>query len=128
MLPERLTYGGIFVAQGSAVLLLLLTEGSGSGATVAVIAFVALFGLGFGLPELLRATLVGSFYGTRAYASINGVLGLFVTGARAAAPFAAGALRTFTGSYTVALAVAGVCVCAGAAALLAAHRAHDHGS
>ena len=122
--PERLTYAGIFVAQGAAVLLLLLTEGSGSGATVAVIAFVAIFGLGFGLPELLRATLVADFYGTARYASINGVLALFVTGARAAAPFAAGALRTFTGSYTLAIAGAGVCVCASAAALLAAHRAH----
>ena len=122
--PERLTYAGIFIAQGAAVLLLLLTEGSGAGATTAVIAFVAIFGFGFGLPELLRATLVADFYGTARYASINGVLALFVTGARAAAPFAAGALRTFTGSYTLAIAGAGLCVCASAGALLAAHRAH----
>ena len=124
VLPERLTYAGIFIAQGAAVLLLLLTQGHGDAATAAVIAFVAIFGLGFGLPELLRATLVGDFYGTSRYASINGVLALFVTGARALAPFAAGALRTFTGSYTVALAAAGICLCASAAALLAAHRAH----
>jgi sugar phosphate permease len=128
VLPERVTYTGIFVAQGAAVLLLLLTDGHAAGATAAVITFVVVFGLGFGLPELLRATLVGDFYGTRAYASINGVLGLFVTGARAAAPFAAGALRTFTGSYTLAIAAAGLCVCASAGALLAAHRAHRDGS
>lgn len=125
VLPERLTYTGIFIAQGAAVLLLLLTEGSGAGATVAVIAFVSIFGLGFGLPELLRATLVADFFGTARYASINGVLALFVTGARAAAPVAAGALRTFTGSYTLAIAGAGACVCASAGALLAAHRAHE---
>ena len=123
VLPERVTYAGIFVAQGAAVLLLLLTQGTGAGATAAVIAFVVVFGFGFGLPELLRATLVGEFYGTRRYAGINGVLALFVTGARAAAPFAAGALRTFTGSYTVAFAGAGICVCASAGALLVAHRA-----
>ena len=124
VLPERVTYAGIFVAQGAAVLLLLLTQGAGSGATVAVAAFIVIFGFGFGLPELLRATLVGEFYGTLRYAGINGVLALFVTGARAAAPFAAGALRTFTGSYTVAFAGAGICVCASAGALLVAHRAH----
>jgi sugar phosphate permease len=124
VLPERFTYAGVFVAQGAAVLLLLASHGSGAGATVAVVAFVAIFGLGFGLPELLRATLVADFYGTERYASVNGVLALFVTGARALAPVAAGALRTFTGSYTVALAGAGLCVCASAAALLAAHRAH----
>ena len=123
VLAERVTYAGIFVAQGAAVLLLLLTQGTGAGATAAVIAFVVVFGFGFGLPELLRATLVGEFYGTRRYAGINGVLALFVTGARAAAPFAAGALRTFTGSYTVAFAGAGICVCASAGALLVAHRA-----
>lgn len=125
LLPERLTYAGIFVAQGAAVLLLLLTAGHGTGATVAVIAFVAIFGLGFGLPELLRATLVADFYGTRSYGAVNGTLAVFVTGARAVAPFAAGALRTFTGSYTLALALAGACVCASAGALLAAHRAHQ---
>ena len=122
--PEQLTYAAIFVVQGAAVLLLLLTEGSDAGATTAVIAFVAIFGLGFGLPELLRATLVADFYGTARYANINGVLALFVTGARAAAPFAAGLLRTFTGSYTLAIAGAGLCVCASAGALLVAHRAH----
>ena len=122
--PEQLTYAAIFVVQGAAVLLLHQTEGSDAVATTAVIAFVAIFGLGFGLPELLRATLVADFYGTARYASINGVLALFVTGARAAAPFAAGLLRTFTGSYTLAIAGAGLCVCASAGALLVAHRAH----
>lgn len=123
--PERLLYGGIFVAQGASVALLLLTDGHDAAATAAVIGFVAVFGLGFGLPELLRATLMADFYGTVSYGSINGVLALFVTCARAAAPFAAGLVRTYTGSYTLAIAGAGLCIVAGAGALLAAHAAHD---
>jgi hypothetical protein len=64
-----------------------------------VVAFVVLFGLGVGLISLVRAALVADFYGLTAYASINGVLALPLTIARAAAPVAAAGLRSATGNY-----------------------------
>jgi MFS family permease len=120
--PEHIVYSAILVAQGLSVALPLLTHGDGTGASAAVVAFVAIYGLGFGLPELIRAVLVADFWGTEAYAGINGVLGLCVTSARAVAPVAAGATRTIAGSYTPVLLAAGAAAVAGAAALVAAHR------
>jgi hypothetical protein len=116
-------YAGIFVLQGASLALPLLTTGHGTGATVAIGLFIALYGLGFGLPELIRGVTVADFYGTRSYASINGVLGLFVTIARAAGPGAAGVAVTLLDGYAVVLAGAGVAALAGAVALVAAARA-----
>jgi hypothetical protein len=107
--------------QGLSVTVLLATAGR---ATPAVVVFVLLYGLAFGLPELMRGVMVADFYGTEHYASINGALALFVTSARALAPVAAGASRTLTGSYTAMLVTAGAVAVLSAAALLAAHRAH----
>jgi uncharacterized membrane protein len=75
-----------------------------------------------GLISLSRAALVADFYGVAAYASINGVLALTLTIARAAAPVAAAALRTATGNYR--LVMVGVALCASFAsfAMTRAHR------
>jgi MFS family permease len=116
-------YAGIFLLQGASLALPLLTTGHGTGATVAIAIFVALYGLGFGLPELIRGVTVADFYGVRSYAGINGVLGLFVTIARAAGPAAAGVAVTLLGDYRVVLVAAGVAAFAGAFALVAAVRA-----
>ena len=56
-IPERATFSGCLVVQGQSVAALLLTHGHGTGATMAVGAFVLLYG-------------------------INGVLAVFVTAAR----------------------------------------------
>jgi MFS family permease len=82
----------VFAGQAVAVALLLGVPGPAG-----VVGFVALFGLGVGLISPTRAALVADLYGVAAYASINGVLAL--TLARAAAPVAAAALHTATGSY-----------------------------
>jgi sugar phosphate permease len=116
-------YAGIFVLQGASLALPLLTTGHGTGATVAIGIFIALYGLGFGLPELIRGVTVADFYGIGSYASINGVLGLFVTIARAVGPAAAGVAVTLLGDYVVVLAGAGLAALLGAFALVAAVRA-----
>jgi MFS family permease len=117
-------YTAVFALQGLSLGLLLGTSGSGGGATAAVVAFVLLYGIGFGLPELIRGVAVADYYGTASYASINGVIGFFVTMARAAGPALAGIAVTAFGGYTLVLIGAGVGALASAGGLLAAERAH----
>ena len=121
--PTRV-YSAVFIVQGLSVALLLATTGDGAGATAAVAGFVLLYGIGFGLPELIRGVAVAEYYGTASYASINGVLGFFVTMARAAGPALAGVAVTAFGGYTLVLVSAGVGSLLSAALLLAADRAH----
>jgi MFS family permease len=118
-------YSAVFTVQGLSVALLLSTTGDGGGATAAVVAFVLLYGIGFGLPELIRGVSVADYYGTSSYASINGVLGFFVTMARAAGPALGGVAVTALGGYTLVLVGAGIGSLLSAAGLLAADRAHD---
>jgi hypothetical protein len=56
-----------------------------------------------------RAALVADFYGVAAYASINGVLALTLTIARAAAPVAAAPLHAASGSYQPVMAAVAAC-------------------
>ena len=120
----QLVYSTIFVVQGASLALPLLTSGHGAGATVAIAVFVVLYGLGFGLPELIRGVSVADYYGTASYASINGVLGFFVTIGRAVGPAAAGVAITVLGGYTPVLVVAALAAFVSAAALVVADRAH----
>jgi sugar phosphate permease len=122
-LPVHVATVVIFVAQAFGFLLPLLTTGSGTQATVSVWVFVVLFGLGFGLPELLRGTLVADYYGAAHYADINGTLATFVIAARAAGPFLSGVAVTVVG-YPPAFIGAAALALAGAGALVVAHRAH----
>jgi MFS family permease len=124
MHPQHV-YSTIFAVQGASLALPLLTSGHGPGATAAIAVFVVLYGLGFGLPELIRGVSVADYYGTTSYASINGVLGFFVTIGRAIGPAAAGVAITLTGGYTLVLAVAALAAFGSAAALVAADRAHE---
>jgi hypothetical protein len=89
-----------------------------------VVGFVALFGLGVGLISFSGAALVADFYGVAAYASINGVLALTVTIARAAAPVAAAALRMTSGSYHLVMVAVAVCSILASLAMTQAHRLH----
>lgn len=93
-LPRRAVTAAIFILQALALITLLLSR-SAAG----VLAFVALFGAGFGAITPARAALVAELYGARGYGSIGGVLAFFITGARALAPVAAGLLYSAFGRY-----------------------------
>ena len=103
----------VFAVQALAVTLLLGVPGPAG-----VVGFVALFGLGVGLISLARAALVADLYGVAAYASINGVLALPLTLARAAAP----ALHTATGSYRLVMVAVALCSLVASLAMTRAHR------
>jgi MFS family permease len=107
----------IFALQAVAVAILLSAAGPAG-----VVAFVVLFGLGVGLISLVRAALVAEVYGVAAYASINGVLALPLTIARAAAPVAAAGLRTTTGNYRLVMTAVACCSVAASLAMAQAHR------
>jgi MFS family permease len=86
--------GGIFAVQALGIVVLVLT-----GTTAGVVAFVILFGIGFGAITPARAALVAELYGRANYGTISGTLALFVTGARALAPVSAGLLYGMFGRY-----------------------------
>lgn len=89
-IPEHRTAIALFVAQGLALPVPLLTIGRGPGATVSILVLVVFFGLGYGLTDLLRGTLVADYYGPDRYARVNGIISTFVFAARAAGPLVAG--------------------------------------
>ncbi|HEY2204839.1 MAG TPA: hypothetical protein VGH99_10250 [Pseudonocardia sp.] len=78
---EHRGYAIVFVGQAVGCALPLATTGHGGAATMTVLAFVTLFGLGFGLPELLRGTVVVDYYGVADYPRINGALSVWVVAA-----------------------------------------------
>jgi MFS family permease len=94
-LPRSLLAACLFSLQ-SGSLVVLLTAGS---STTGVIAFVVIFGIGFGAITPARAALVADFYGRRYYATINSVLALFATAARAIGPFAVSLAFDTLGNY-----------------------------
>jgi len=93
-LPRRWVTAGIFALQ-TVALVVLLTVHSRAG----VVAFVVLFGAGFGAITPARAALIADFYGPAHYGRISSVLSLFLTGSRALAPVGAGLLYALGGSY-----------------------------
>jgi MFS family permease len=107
----------IFAVQAVAVAILL-----GMPGPAGVVGFVVLFGLGVGLISLVRAALVAEVYGVAAYASINGVLALPLTIARAAAPVAAAGLRTTTGNYWLVMTAVACCSVAASLAMARTHQ------
>ncbi len=115
--PLAAATAAIFAGQALAIVVLLGLPGPAG-----VVGFVALFGLGVGLISLARAALVADLYGVAAYASINGVLALPLTLARAAAPVAAAALHTVTGSYRLVLVAVAFCSLIASLAMTRAHQ------
>ena len=109
-LPRSLLAACLFSLQTVSLVVLLLTANSTGG----VIAFVIIFGIGFGAITPARAALVADFYGRRHYATINSVLAFFATAARAAGPFAVGLAFDTIGNYKPAFwtlaAISGVAV------------------
>lgn len=94
IVSRRLVTAGMFLVQTVALIALLLFD-----STAGVIAFVILFSAGFGAITPARAALIAEYYGAANYGSINSVLALFLTGARAIGPVGAGLLLARAGSY-----------------------------
>lgn len=80
--------------QTVALLLLLWWTG-----TAGVLLAVVLLGAGRGVVTLARAGLVADLFGRAHYGAIGGMLALFVTLARAAAPVAGGLVREWSNDY-----------------------------
>jgi MFS family permease len=118
-IPRRIVTAAIFALQTGSLLVLLLLPG-----TAAVVAFVVLFGAGFGAITPARAALVSDLFGAANYGAINGVVSLCITAARATAPVGAGLLFTVFDSYTPVL---WGCVAVSALASVAALRARTAG-
>jgi MFS family permease len=93
-IERRYVTAAIFACQTTALLVLLLWQ-----TTAGVVAFVVLFGIGFGAITPARAALVSEMYGPAHYGSINGIVSMFITGSRAIAPVGAGVLFTVMASY-----------------------------
>jgi MFS family permease len=121
--PAQRTAILLFAAQAVALPLPLLTTGQAPAATGAIITLVVFFGLGYGLPDLLRGTLLVDYYGPRLYPRINGTISTFVVAARAAGPLLAGLGATAFGGHSATLLGAAALTAIGAYALHRAHRA-----
>ncbi|MCM8749231.1 MFS transporter [Thermomicrobiaceae bacterium CFH 74404] len=94
VLPARLMTVLVFLLQGAALGILLVMPGAAG-----VLAFVVVFGMSNGMATLLRAARVAELFGAAAYGSIAGVMALWATLARAAAPVGAGTLYDLLGRY-----------------------------
>jgi MFS family permease len=90
----------VFTIQALAAASLPLIGRATLGAVIAVIGF----GLGFGVATIARPAMLAARYDTSVYATISGILTVPLTIAKAAAPLAAAALYTHTGTYTPVLA------------------------
>jgi MFS family permease len=85
----------IFASHTLSLLILILVPN-----VLGIWLFVILYGAGFGAITPMRAGLVAEMYGRKFYASISGVISLFVTLARAIAPLGTGITHDLIGSYT----------------------------
>ena len=93
-LPRDAMMAGIFALQAAALVVLIWSQNP-----LGVLMFVLPFGAASGAVTISRALAVADFYGPAYYASIGGVVGMFVTGARTLAPVGAGAMSAALGSY-----------------------------
>jgi MFS family permease len=123
-IPEHRTAVVLFIAQGLALPVPLLTTGHGAGATISIVVLVVFFGLGYGLTDLLRGTVVADYYGPHQYARVNGVISTFVFAARAAGPLVAGLAITALHADGPVFVGAAVLALASAYALHRGHQAH----
>ncbi len=121
--PAQRTSSLLFVAQALALPAPLLTTGHTPAATASVTTLVVFFGLGYGLPDLLRGTLLVDYYGPHQYPRINGTLSLFVVAARATGPLLAGISVAAVGDHSATLVAAAALTATSAYALHRAQRA-----
>lgn len=123
-LPAQRTAVLLFSAQALAMPVPLLTSGDGPAATASVIVMVVFFGLGYGLPDLLRGTLLVDYYGPYRFPRVNGTLAGFVVAARAAGPLLAGLAVAAFGGHAATLVGAAALTAFSAFALHRTDRAH----
>jgi MFS family permease len=117
--PRATVLAGILVSQVVAIVILI-----GRQDVVWVLAFVLLYGAGFGAITPLRAALVADYFGRAHYGGILAVQGLALAVARAVGPLLAGLLRDGAGSYTLAFTLVAVATGLAAVGTLLAERAH----
>lgn len=125
----RLAFTGAAVRLGLARVAALMLSAQAAGVVVllvvpgptGLVAFVVLFGAGFGVMTIARAALLGGLVPVTRFAAVSGHQALAATVGRVAAPAAAGAAITASGYTPVMLAVAACCL-VGAAALVRVHR------
>jgi len=86
---------------------------------VGLVVFVVLFGTGFGVMTIARASLLADFVDPLVYGRTSGVQAALLNVARVAAPVAVAWTRTSSGSYTVMLWLVAGCAAVAAAALVA---------
>ncbi len=84
----------LFLMMAIGILILLFAP---SG--IAILTGAALFGAGSGASSPARAALVAEFYGVAHYGSINGMMSLAMTLAKALAPVGMGFLYSWAGGY-----------------------------
>jgi len=82
----------------------------------------ALFGAGSGASSPARAALVAEFYGVTHYGSINGMMSLAMTVAKASAPVGMGFLYTWAGQYAPVFWTLAAAALGAAGAILLAHQ------
>ncbi len=110
--PITRVAAAVFVLQGVGCLVLLRYGDSSAGA----VAFVLLFGIGFGVGTITRPALTADAFGSAAFATVAALIGIALTAAKAAGPVSAGVLRTHSGGYTTVLvAVTAACLVAAVA-------------
>lgn len=89
-----------------------------------IVVFVLLFGLGFGVMTLARASMLGSYVPEGIFGRVSGMQTLIVNTSRVAAPLAVGATIVWTGGYALLLSTVAACTLLAAAALWRADAAH----
>ena len=109
----------MLAAQVAGVAVLLLVSG-----LAGIVAFVVLFGLGFGVFSIARPDMLAQYAPRRLYARLSGIQALLVIAAEAAAPTAGAALRAASGTYTPVFAAVAFCTLGAALLFVAADRAH----
>lgn len=124
-IPEHRTAIVLFTAQALALPLPLLTIGRSVAASVSIVVLVIFFGLAYGLPELLRGTIVADYYGPDHYARINGVMSTCIVAGRALGPLLAGIAGTILHTDAATLPAAALLALTSAYALHRAHHAHQ---
>jgi MFS family permease len=92
---RRLVIATLFFLQAVSLPALLLVPN-----TIGILCFVVLFGASYGAITPARAALVADHYGSTHYARINSILGLFITGSRAIAPFGVGIMYDILSTYS----------------------------
>ncbi len=112
-LPRHIVTALIFSLEAAAIAVLAVAD-----TRAEVVAFVVLFGSGFGAITPARAALVADVYGSRSFGTIAGVLAMLVTTARGAGPILASVLIGWWGGPTGMLWVMAAFCVVGAVAIL----------